>query len=353
MAKKKNSEYKKRTAIFGSDAEAYVASLFKMYNNPNGTRRPDLLTRMGDFEPKLSLEVKSGKDGKGVMTEYQLHYAITAWNDYAEILGEEVDLRKELFDSYEFGNPNAEKVAFYYDVVSRVDGIRTEELDKKFSSVRFLWGDQHIVPHEYAFAAFAAARAIRTGEDAHKVAEELKRIMVQDALYQDEIDYDHRKDTQQWQNLNGKDIVSVFYRDPSLTTRGGPKRVEVISEIYPEVNELERVLIQGPNGTSIYVLSHPEHHELFDRYLRGVVEERLPVIEKISKERQRAALRVLGKIKIEDDPELFPNMAKEKTNGHKIVSESEYKKYEEKMKRLMNWLARGESPNGFYDDVPF
>ncbi len=120
-----------KTGVFGSDAEFYVSRLFMMMKNPNGRRRPDLISVDGKFSPRLSIELKSGRGRKGVLNEEQLHYAITTWKDYVEIFGEEMKM-SGLFNDTEIKDPSAIKVAYYYDVINRDDKLTSSDLDSPF-----------------------------------------------------------------------------------------------------------------------------------------------------------------------------------------------------------------------------
>src|SRR5271157_2135481 len=80
------------TVVFGTDSELYVSRLFMMMKNPNGGRRPDLVSVSDHSSPRLTLEVKSGREKKGVLNEEQLHYAITTKKDYVEVFKEEMRL---------------------------------------------------------------------------------------------------------------------------------------------------------------------------------------------------------------------------------------------------------------------
>ena len=133
-------------SVFGDDAERYLASLFLLSINPHGSRRPDLLSNNGLYRPKLSIEVKSGlekgkksKRSKGVMVSYQLHYAITSQEDYAAILpGERLRLTGLLFDQL---LESVTPTAYYYALIARTDGLRSDDLVHEYSPVRMRWGN--------------------------------------------------------------------------------------------------------------------------------------------------------------------------------------------------------------------
>ena len=114
--------YKHNTSVFGNDSENYVASLFMMVQNPNGSRRPDLVSSPScSFDPKLSIELKSGRQMKGVLVDYQLHYAATLQEDYNELFGEEIQGSNGFFPGIDWRTSKKESkqegIAYYYDVV--------------------------------------------------------------------------------------------------------------------------------------------------------------------------------------------------------------------------------------------
>lgn len=330
-----------KTGVFGCDSEFYASRLFMMMKNPNGRRRPDLISIDDRFSPRLSIEVKSGKGNKGVLNEEQLHYAITTWKDYSEIFGEKMKMNG-LFEGTEVNDPKAIKVAYYYDVINRTDEITSNDLDLPFSSIKLKWGDQCIVPHEFAFYTFAVARVMRTKENVRKVIKELKTTMKKDALHIEEIDYEHRRDSQTWQNLNGRDILAVFNKDDKIATEYGKKRIELLSKIYPDLDNLERILIPAPNNSCIYVLCNPENYDLFDKQLRKTIEERTFVLEELTREREEA-ISILGGI--EESPYIFSGNG-QISRKYKMISADD----KIKLKRLTQWLADGEQP---LDLIPF
>ncbi len=247
-----------------------------------------------------------------------------------------------LFDEQEFKDPKAIKVAYYYDVINRIDEVTSNDLDIPFASIKFRWGDQYIVPHQFAFYAFAVSRTMRTKEEVNKVLEELTEVMKEDALHIEETDYEKRRTCQAWQNLNGRDILAVFNKDYEIATKEGKKRIDLLSKIYPNLNNLERITIPAPNNSFIYVLSNPEDYDLFDKQLRATVEERTPVLEAITREREES-LPLLGGV--EESSYLFSG------NGHpkakyKIISADD----KLKLKRLTQWLGETEQP---LDLIPF
>lgn len=203
-----------KTNIFGSSGERYIASLFQLAQHPNGHRRPDLVSVNGRYKPRLTLEVKSGKK-KGVMNEWQLHYAVTTYEDYKTLFGEEFPE----MDIPELGLPGIdwsgaapalkeESVAYYYCVLDRVDEVTSNDLDvTNLAAVRFKYGDHFIVPHQFGFVSFAVVKHFRMqkrGE--HKSLDEIKAELnasiKQDVLERCSHYMERRATTDGWQDLH-------------------------------------------------------------------------------------------------------------------------------------------------------
>ena len=179
------------------------------------------------------------------------------------------------------------------------------------------WMNQYLVPHEYGFFGFAVAKSIRTKRNLDSVITQLQD-MVKSDIRRTAMSFEHRKDSQSWQNLHGNDILSFFYDDTGLTTKQGIERTRMIRDVYPTIDKLKRIAIPGPNGTQIYILSKEDHVELFNQQLRSRVEERAPVIENISLMREhRRNLLKRSDLKLETRRQL---------------------------QRLSNWMGPGEIP---------
>jgi hypothetical protein len=148
-----------------------------MFNNPNGWRRPDLVSLNGRYTPKLSVEVKSGRKFKGVMVDYQLHYAVTTDQDYIELFGEEPPEKQGLLPGFDADPLKEGDAAYYYNVINRTDKIKAQDLNKPFSAIKLKWGSQFIVPHDLAFYNFAINRARRAGESIDYSIEYLREII--------------------------------------------------------------------------------------------------------------------------------------------------------------------------------
>lgn len=278
-----SKKYKHRTGMFGESAEFYVSSLFLLNRKPDGNQSPDLFDGRGIYHPHLLVEVKSGAKMKGVINDFQLHYAIQTFADYVAEFGVEPPLGLRQLDY------SGRRVAVYYDVPDRVDGVAADELDRPFASVKLRFADQFIVPSKFAFHQFAVCKAMRTGESLDTVIKDLTATMKQDVIRREEDLHqnERKKNKNSWQNLQGRDVLAVFYNDLSLTSKPGRTRVEMMKDVY-DTSSLRRIVIPGPRKSNIYVLANTEDYELFDKQLRGVVDFRTPVLEKVIDERKRA-----------------------------------------------------------------
>jgi len=345
------------TTKFGDDAEYYVSSLFEMVKNPNGTRRPDLVAKEGSFDPKLTIEMKSGRGQKGVLNDSQLHYALTLEEDYLELFGEESPRKNGMpngvnWESVRRGIPS-QGIAYYYDVIEREDSLMSFDIMLPFHTIKIKWGNQFIVPHEMGFYYFAIGKSRRTGEPIRSVIDGLFKIMKHDA---DEgcSHYAERRDTQSWQNIYTKDILALFHKDSSLTTKkpNGVDRIEMLKRVYPEVDDLERITIEGPNKTIIHILAEPRHHKLFKEQLSSVARLRKKTIEEISAGR-REYESLLQKISYQDFvlAGFEEEILKGKCERYDIcLNNAEV----ETLTRLKQWCAPGEIPFQTYsDEVPF
>lgn len=295
--------YKHKTGVFGTDSERYVSRLLMMKRNSQGDRRPDLISVNGRYNPKLSIEVKSGRKQKGVMVDYQLHYALTTMEDYVDFVGEEPPIPEGLLPGINWKESTpflqSPSVAYHYWLVNRVDEITSADLDKPFAAIQLRWGDIYSAPHRYAFAGFAAARAnrIRSGKtvtprELEKIVADMKETIKWDVVHRGS-DYENRKtDPQSWQDLHGRDFLAIFHGDNSLTTKDGQERVRMIKDLYPITDGLRRIEIPGPNKTIIYILAEEDEEVLFDEQVRATVEDRTPIIEKVTRARARAVPKI-------------------------------------------------------------
>lgn len=349
--------YKHKTGWFGTDSEHYASRLFKMLKNPNGSRRPDLITIANDLGPRLSIELKSGQKQKGILVDYQLHYAITGMDDYVELFDQKPQLKEEFFPEMReiaWALSRQGNVAYYYGFLNRVDKVTSADLDRPFSTIKLRWGDCWIVPHEFGFYGFAISQHMRTGTPVKKIVGELWEI-IKDDVNNENHDYDKRKGHEQsWQDIHSRDIEAIFQDDLDIATRDGKKRIGLFWKHYSKLGSLSKIVIPGPGKTNLYVLTEPEHEELFDKQFRGVIEERAPIIEKVARQRKRA-LSLLDKIKPSSDSYLFDE---EVPKGKEFVLNELSRRQIKKLKRLIQWRDEGEGPWSWLpekpdDDIPF
>jgi len=248
--------YKDKLWVFGSDAESYVSRLFMMVKNPQGSRRPDLISLDKSFSMPFSVEVKSGREAKGIMCDYQLHYAVTSEKDYQRVFGIVPPeggngSSKFLGKDWRFVNPffNQGFVAYYYNIVDRVDNLTSAEINKPFSSIKFKWGNQFMVPDDLAFYNFVCSVMRRTGRRKTTVIRDLKEMMAEDCLAEASLDnWERKNDNNSFQNIFGRDVLAIFENDHGLATKDGRDRIKMLKGMY-DVDSLRRIKIPGPNKT--------------------------------------------------------------------------------------------------------
>lgn len=339
------TRYKQKTSVFGTDAEWYMSRLLLMIKNPHGSRRPDLISCQGDFFPRFSMEVKSGrlKNGthKGTLVDYQNHYGVTSAQDYETHFGEQVPESTDLLPGFGTVIPSNEPpVAFYYNVICRPDKIDASEIDRPYAALKLEWRTQYWVPHEFAFYMFAVTKALRTRVPVPDAIEELREMMRRDILTGFG-DYETRKKERNcWQDLHANDIAAVFFNDNSLATKDGKERLRLMGSQYAAMGNLKPFLLYGPHAAPIFIVAKPEHENLFDTQVRARIHQRASLLEKISKERG-GARRLLSRIKPGKSHEsaLFGN-GEVPENHPLLVNISPRQRA--RLERLVQWLDKGE-----------
>ncbi len=348
--KKRGMEYTQRGHL-GDESEDFLASQFLMARHPNGSLRPDLVSVNGRYTPKISIEAKSGisqKDGrmKGNMVSYQLHYAVTTPRDYEELFGVDAPRDSSLFDDVDFHSA-PRSVAYYYNLIARTGGPTSGELRTRWDRLRSSFGNQIIIPAEIAFYSFAAHMVIRTKRKPGEVVQELRGIMREDVLHGNSHAEERKSDPQSRQNIQSKDMFAIYNgqygrRSPRKVLGDSKERVKIISSSYGKnrLDQLERIEIPGPNGTTIYVLAEPGHKKLFDNQLRNTVRERTPILEEITLKR-RQAVDSLKKVRLVSSPGFFGDeREKQYFLDTSDLSDSQVKELEE----LLSWCAPHENP---------
>ncbi|MCA9485531.1 MAG: hypothetical protein KC506_01670 [Nanoarchaeota archaeon] len=328
--------YKHKTGVFGTDAEMYQAQLLQMLKNPNGWCRPDLISINGRYKPKLSLEVKSGRKQKGVIVAHQLGYAVNTEEDYKRVFNEDLPGMPETLPGGDWKKLPPGEVAYYYCLINRVDEIKSDDLDRPWAQIKLRWGDQYIAHHEYGFHAFAVAKARRTKNKLENVIKDLREEMKTDVLENCSHYLSRNKDPQSWQDFHGRDVLAIWHDDPDQATKEGKERIKMIGDVY-DLGSLEKIIIPGPNKTNFYILSDPKHKGLFDKQFRGTVEERIPIIERVTRAR-RFGESLLLKMNSVPENSLFSQEGMPEDYRFTGLSIGEIKL----LQRVSRWLDRGE-----------
>ncbi len=351
--------YKHKTASFGNDAEFYASRLFKMLRNPQGSRRPDLITTNGTFDPRLSIELKSGRGKKGVLVDYQLHYAVNTIDDYITLFGEKPSPKKRFLQGLENLWEKVtmqDNVAYYYGLLNREDKVTSRDLDRPFSTIKINWGDFWLIPHELGFYGFAISRHMRTKEPIPEIVAELKAMIKKD-VEEGSGEYNKRKGHKQsWQNIHTRDIEAIFEGDLDIATKKGKQRIELMLEHYEQLPDLKKIKIPGPRRTNIYILSEPKHKTLFNTSFNEIIEERTPIINKIQKRRKQDEKLLEEITPIEDTPLI--DLADIPSSNARFSFGKLSKEQLKRLQRDSHWIDKGEEPWSTLpqkpdDDIPF
>jgi len=317
-----------------------MSRLLMMYHQP-GSKRPDFVTIRGLYDPRVTIELKAGKD-KGVMVDYQLQCGVRSVEEHVALFGHEPD-GDDLFSGIMEEERNSR---LYYGVVCKPNGVKSEHIKSRFSTIRLRYNDMFFVPHDYAFHAFAISRHMRTREDIGEIEKRLLNMIEDDINDGTPMNYYDRKSTgHSHQNLYARDILAIHQGDMTLTTKDGQERVELMRRRFEKVDDLKRVTLDGPNGNSIYALCEDDVHDVFNNQMRKVVGERREIVEGVDAERQECVGMLDGI---------------EKTVGMSLLGEesvvvdtSHLSREEiERLDRLTKWLARGEEEFGPHDLLP-
>jgi hypothetical protein len=341
---------KHKTGYFGSAGEAYCASLFQMVRVHDGFSRPDLITDNEEYQVPLAVEVKSGKDFKSVINIGSLFYTfmpLTASGEPTNL--SEEDFRELIndFDPNKSVKRSSSLSRVYFDSLSRKDIITAKELQNPFSSIRFQWGDQFLVPGEYAFSAFVVSDFMRRGRSQGMTLEKMARNIKENLFHIATETWERQSSgTHDYQNMNCIDMRYFFERDDSLMGKGHSReRVGFMRQLYPQVDNLIPVLIPGPNGTQIKILSSKEDLPLF-KVLRKIVDLRKPLLEQVAQKRKLAE-KLLQKTRFvwqRDFGDIYDLRTEPEKNFKKTGADLNAYSREELvlLARLQNWLLPGE-----------
>jgi len=280
--------FRSNRARFGTDAENYCSSLFSMLNHPDGYRRPDLISKPKTYSPRLTIELKSAKGGKGIIIVDQLEYGINRDQDYYNEIN---NLSKQPYLILPKINKD---IVFYYNVIERVDNLKGEDLNEPYSAIQLLWGNQHIVPHELVFNIFAISYARRDKKSTdNKIMVENKKLILK-KLIQETVAKDNSLSTLRkiigrnnaWQTLESRIIKSLVTEDFSSSTKLDILTIDLLKKHYIDLSKLKKIIISGPNNTNIYGLISPKHKNLFEEQFSKTIDTNIGKIEKISKRRK-------------------------------------------------------------------
>jgi len=272
---------------FGTNAEYYCASLFNMKKNPDGHRRPDLISISKTYSPKLTIELKSAKKGKGILVVDQLEFGLSKNLDYNKKLNSLIKTQS-LFPNLE---EVQEDIAFYYNSITRNDNLNSNELQTPFSAIKLIWGDQHIVPHEFIFNLFAISYSRRDDPqnlDVESKKDELKTMMA-NSIANNIARYKLRKKiskSNSWQNLESRMIRAIVLDDLKNSTKVDKITIKLLEKHYEEYSKLKKLIIDAPNNTNIYCLIQKEHSGLFEDQFSKQIKKNKEKIEELTIQRR-------------------------------------------------------------------
>ncbi len=274
---------KGKTGWIGADAEFFVSRLFCLERHPRGDCLPDLISGPGVYAPRLRLEVKSSAYNKPVLVQSQLQYGHNGTADIQDLFPEECE----------------EPVVFYYNGIVRESpkkgGISSESIKGPADTIQIVWGNQHIVPHEIAFAYFVLGKSNRTETSLSSVQTALRTLAQsgKQVSHQRAIQF---AEGQYWQNFHVSDISAFVQEDHTeLTKNHVSQRLTLIRKLYPSFDDLKKVIIPGPLNTQIYILAKPEDYTLFNEQVRTYVQGQNATLEGLIGERREAVTNLLSK----------------------------------------------------------
>jgi hypothetical protein len=244
--------YKHKTSVPGTDSEYYLSRLFLMLRNFNGSNRPDLVTPDGLYNPRFSLESKSGKARKVVLNEDQFQYVFTAQEDYDYGWRDPLfrdqfkEDEKRIFDH--ISTYGKEKIDFpiplYYVTIGREDKLRAENLNTPFSSIKFNWGDLYLLPSEMVFHLFATNRVTREKglkaklDDIQQIENKMRatiKAQISGEYYYREA----RSNSSFWQSLSLRALEALFEKDDTISfKKKGKLQYNLLHEVFPRLENL-------------------------------------------------------------------------------------------------------------------
>jgi hypothetical protein len=276
-----NFSYRGFNQVSGDQGEFYCRQLYHLMVNPDGMNRPDLVSVNGEYDPKLSVEVKVGKDRKGIINLHGLVYGLKCAEDYQKLFGTEfigLPRTDELFTT-EASFPTNYPVACYYDILHRTDELKNENLTGEYDGLKVKFGDQFIVPFEYAFHSFLIGRMIRLHE---KFEDSFRITKAGIDTFFNERAFAKKRTKNNWQNMYCDDILAWFRNDSTILRSDVAKvRYRHMIDNYAGLQDLVRVEMVGPGDTTIYALAKPEHLDLFEKQIKNKVGDRRKTLDRL------------------------------------------------------------------------
>jgi hypothetical protein len=219
------------------------------------------------------------------MVSYELHYEVCDRESFQRLFGESPPREFIGGESFERGKfMFDEKGAFYYDFLERKPSNEKKQGIRTLTSLSNSYGDQYIIPGELGFQLFVVESHRRSGRSYSEEVTALRGMIKKDFLREINESFEERRTGDDLQNVYFDDVKSIFHGN--RTSQGkSARRIRLLMEHYPEIQDLNRLTIPGPCGTNIHILSTPEDHDLFDGQVRRTVESRIGVIETLAKER--------------------------------------------------------------------
>lgn len=251
-------------AIFGTCAERLVARLFGMDSNPLNSSRPDLIRN--DCEPKLSIEVKSGKFGKGIMVIDQLYYSLTKGLEYQH-LG--INHNSQLLPGLnwnEFVKFGEDEVAYYYAVVDRTDGLALSQVRFPYGAIQTQFQDICLIPHDVASSIYFSSWARRSQTPFKELQQGALQLLFDHANSGFKPHALRKKiGSHAWQNLETRLIKYLIFGDDSRVTPVHRLIKEDLYRFVPGMDTLVPIVYEiGNYHHRIYGLVKPQHAKLFD-----------------------------------------------------------------------------------------
>ena len=331
---------------WGDQGEYYCRSLYGLAKHPNGERRPDLISINGSYKPKLSMEVKTSRQGRGVVHPHGLTYGLTKNLDYISLFGDDLpreDPQGEFEDIQYNRLKNLPAVSFYYNLMLRTDNLSTENLKHKFSDLGMTFGDQFIIPHELVSYNYIIGKMQKKGisfdEARRNVGDIIKSFLTKGYDYQNT----ESSDTQE---IHFNDFLSLYMNDETLLSEQGKRRVELLRENYGDdrLSALEKIEYIGPNHTNIYAFYKPEDSELFMDQIRQRIGTRRDILTRLTRQRLEEAATMLEGYSVQEDQIQFLH----EPGNHRVLTKNQ----ESRLERLLCWRHADDNGPEFTDLHP-